>query len=287
MEKTNILKHWNGSNCVLATMHGKENVIAPPLKSGLGLEVNVPANFDTDVFGTFTRDIKRDGTQLEAARRKALSAMEVTGLDIGVASEGTFGDHPSIPFIKSNYEIVILIDKKNDIEVVGHYSTINVQARWQDVYSVKECVEVATSWGFPGQGVILRLSKKSNRFIYKEINTIEELKFTSEKLLSKYFVRSIFIETDMRAHRCPPRRESIKNATSDLIKNCKSLCPKCLSPGFVISDIVKGLKCRSCGLSTDLAKENIYSCKKCDYIENRKIEDKNLVDPEYCKWCNP
>ena len=56
---------------VLATMHHKENVIAPLLKKQLGLEVVVPPNFNTDQFGTFTRDIKRPDTQIVTAKLKA------------------------------------------------------------------------------------------------------------------------------------------------------------------------------------------------------------------------
>ena len=56
---------------VLATMHQKEIVIAPLVEQELGVKVVVPENLDTDAFGTFTREIKRPGDQLEAARLKA------------------------------------------------------------------------------------------------------------------------------------------------------------------------------------------------------------------------
>jgi hypothetical protein len=59
---------------VLATMHQKERVIAPLLERELGIKVVVPQNFDTDAFGTFTREIKRPGDQLQAARLKAQKA---------------------------------------------------------------------------------------------------------------------------------------------------------------------------------------------------------------------
>lgn len=287
MPSTDIIEDWKKRTGVLATMHNKESVIFPILKEGLGITVKVPHDFNTDRFGTFTRDIKRMGNQLEAARKKVQAAMKLTGMDLGFSSEGSFGNHPSIPFVQSNLEIVVLIDTKNDLEIVGHFRTSNTQVRSQIVHTPEEAVEVAHSWGFPKQGVILRQSETSSRHIYKEITTENDLRTMSEKLLSKWYIKSIFVETDMRAHRCPKRMDGIRQATLDLIKNCKSICPKCSTPGFVITDVVKGLPCKGCGLATDLVKETVRCCKKCSYQETQPIENKNSAEPGECQWCNP
>jgi len=53
----------------------KERVIAPVLEPALGCQIELVDGFDTDQLGTFTRDIPRDGTQLEAARKKARIGM--------------------------------------------------------------------------------------------------------------------------------------------------------------------------------------------------------------------
>lgn len=287
MSTSDILNGWKKRQCVLATMHNKESVISPQLEQGLGITVTVPSNFNTDHFGTFTKDIKRDGNQLEAARKKALAAMEQTGFDLGVASEGSFGSHPSIHFLSSNLEIVVLVDSYNDLEIIGHYRSSNVRAQGQQVGTPEEAITIASSWGFPNQGIVVRLSENDNRHMYKEIRTIAELEKVSEQLLSKWFVKSIFLETDMRAHRCPGRMESIKMATLDLIKNCKSVCPKCGVPGFVITDTVAGLLCSYCNLPTDVVKEVIYSCKKCYYKESRPATENTFAEPRECQWCNP
>jgi len=109
----------------------------------------------------------------------------------------------------------------------------------------------------------------------------------AEKLLSKWHITTVFIETDMRAHRCPQRMEGIKQATLDLINNCKSVCPKCNTPGFVITEVLKGLPCGECGLATDVAKETVRCCKKCSYSEIHPIENKTSAEPGECQWCNP
>ncbi len=152
MEKLDILEDWKNRSCVLATMHSKERVISPILAEKLGIQPIVPTGFNTDRFGTFTRDIKRVGNQLEAARKKAQAAMEHTGLDLALASEGSFGSHPSIPFIPSNLEIVLLLDKKNGLEIVGHHRTSGIQVYGQEVSTADEALSVAQTWGFPDQG---------------------------------------------------------------------------------------------------------------------------------------
>jgi len=133
MEQLDILQDWKKRTGVLATMHHKETVISPALKEGLGVEVIVPSNFNTDHFGTFARDIKRIGNQLEAARTKAQAAMRLTGLDLGISSEGSFASHPATPFVQSNLEIVVLLDAINELEIIGHYRSGNAQARSQIV----------------------------------------------------------------------------------------------------------------------------------------------------------
>jgi hypothetical protein len=268
-------------------MHGKENVIAPLLQNELGIKTILPLGFNTDKFGTFTREISRPDNQLNTARNKAIGAMLHTGLDLVVASEGSFGQNSDIPFLSRNLELVILLDKSNNIEIIGHFINGNVRALGQAVGNTEEAIKLAYSWGFPKQGVIVRMSEKSNRLIHKVINNVEELEEICDLLLSKWFNKTIFLETDMRAHRCPLRLNSIKEATYDLIKNCQKLCPNCTAPGFVVTDNIKGLPCNYCGLPTDLAKDLIYSCQKCFHFETKLIEKNLESNQSHCDRCNP
>ena len=59
---------YPGRQVALLTQHGKERVIAAALEPALGCRVERVAGYDTDLLGTFTRDIPREGTKLEAAR---------------------------------------------------------------------------------------------------------------------------------------------------------------------------------------------------------------------------
>ena len=69
MDRTGVFS-LEGKTAMLATMHGKALVIKPLLEGGLGLKMRLPDHFDTDRFGTFSREIERKGSQLDAARAK-------------------------------------------------------------------------------------------------------------------------------------------------------------------------------------------------------------------------
>jgi hypothetical protein len=283
-----ISKLFKGRKLVIATMHEKERVIAPLLKKHLGVEIVVPTRFDSDKFGTFTREIKRAGSQLEAARAKAHAAMAIEGVDLAVASEGSFGAHPSIPFIQSNLELVLLVDKKNGREIRGHYRTQETNMSGHYVATVEEALSFARTIGFPRHGVIVRKTENGRYGIYKNIRTEEELIDTVRKMLARPFIKRVFVETDMRAHRNPTRAKAIERATKDLIKNIFSLCPMCQAPGFVVTDFEKGLKCSFCGLPTDLPLNEIYHCDACGHREKKAVAKYGkTADPQYCGYCNP
>ena len=278
---------FTGRVLVLATMHGKEKVIAPILEKHLGVTVVIPENFDTDQFGTFTRDKARTGNQLEAALLKVKTAMKLTGADLGVASEGSFGADPRLPFIPSNLELVVLVDEKNNLEIRGHHRSSDATIAGEYVKDVDEALAFAKKNGFPKHGVIVRKSETSTNHIYKGITTEEELRQRVSKLLSGLFVQKVYIETDMRAHMNPTRMENIRKATEDLVKNIQSECPECGAPGFCIVTSKKGLPCRICKKETESPLAYIKKCQKCSLEKELPREDKTFEDPALCDICNP
>ncbi len=278
------MNFFNGKKVVIATMHGKEKVISKLLKQNFNVESFLPSDFNTDVFGTFTRDIKRDGDQLEAARKKAKVALEKSRADIAIASEGSFSPHPMIPFISSNLELVLLIDKASGVEVRGHTRTSETNHNHKKASSLEEVISFAKKVGFPNHGLIVRKSETSKK-MFKEINTWEELEAISKKLLGGFFTKSIFLEADMRAHRNPTRMKAIEEATLDLIKNIKSTCPNCNTIGYCKTKFLKGLPCSFCGLETDTPGTFLYECQKCEKKEERK--EKEFATQDECSFCNP
>ena len=279
--------YFLGRKAVIATMHGKERVIAPFVENILGIQtVLPPAAFNSDVFGTFTGEVKRQGTQLEAARKKAQAAMDLTGCDLAISSEGSFGPDPAMPFLQSNLELVLFVDRKNQFEVKGHYRTSAAYMGIHSAHTLEEALVLAKKMAFPTHGLIVRTSQNGGA-IHKDLQTVKALKEALAKLFDGQFTQ-VFLETDLRAHRNPTRMEAIKHATEDLIKNIASRCPSCNCPGFVVSHLQKGLKCAACGTPTELPIHQVYSCSKCDYSETRPCTKHSATaDPKYCDYCSP
>lgn len=278
--------YFKGRTLVIATNHGKEKVMKEILDRELEVTAIVPADFNTDIFGTFTKDIRRTNNQLVTARNKAIAAMKHGNTNLVVSSEGSFGLHPSTPFMTSNIELVLLIDRLNDLEISGYYISQNTNASGRYIKTMDEAREFASKCGFPEHGIILRNGENGKK-IYKGIRTFQELE-QRFKDLSGFFFKKIYVETDMRAHMNPTRMENIRHATLDLIKNIKRTCVKCGTPGFTIVEVKEGLPCNNCNKPTDLHTYSVYSCKKCNHKEKSPRQDGLLeADPEHCNHCNP
>ena len=112
-----------GTVAVLATMHGKEQVIASLLEQGLGLRGDFVHGLNTDRIGTFSRDIERTGTPLEAARSKTAAAFDhAPDTRVCVASGVRFGPHPLVPFLSPGNELFLLIDRETGLEPSGQHA---------------------------------------------------------------------------------------------------------------------------------------------------------------------
>ena len=71
-----------------------------------------PQEFDTDRFGIFTGEVPRPQDALNTLRIKCTQAMELYGYDLAIASEGSFGAHPSLFFVPADEEWLIFIERK-------------------------------------------------------------------------------------------------------------------------------------------------------------------------------
>jgi len=283
------MKHndfFTNREAALGTMHQKEKVIAPLFKNQLGISVKVPDNLDTDRFGTFTLDKKRSGNQKETAIIKAKAAMELLNLDIGIASEGSFGPHPAIPFANVNTEIVVFIDTKLGLQVFGGSIELASYAHNTTANSLEEVLAFAKRIGFPKHGIVIRKAEKDYRGMVKGISSKTELIENAEQLLSNY--GSVWLETDFRAHMNHSRMKNIKKATEDLIANLNRQCPNCSKPGFHRITPKPGLPCETCGRPTDLPLYDVYFCDVCDFSQDIIYpSEKQTAYAGYCNYCNP
>lgn len=277
---------YAGQRASLLTQHGKESVICPELLSSNGLDVIHVTGYDTDRLGTFTRDIPRYGSQLDAARKKARVGMELSGSKIGIANEGAFANDPYTGLLPWNYELIILIDDTRNIEIVGFYGG-EAQSANQQVSSWDELTAFLSEAQFPSHQLVIRPDDEYHLECRKGINTIESLREAFDWATNLSKKGNVFVENDLRAHTNPTRMANILKATQDLAKKLNSLCPECESPGFSITKTKKGLPCAHCGAPTNLPITNLWSCVKCGYTREVAIANQTIADPSKCNCCNP
>ena len=279
-----------GRVAVIATKHRKEQAIAPLLESTFGVKTRVPSDFDTDSFGTFTREIKRPADQLTTARLKADAALKLTGETLAIASEGSFGPHPQLPVIACDRELVLLIDQQQQFEIVGEAVSTETNYRSQIIQSVEEALIFAQSVGFPDHGVVVMSASSHGpmQVIAKGITMAADLVEAVALALERSPAKEAHIETDMRALYNPTRMRVIASATQDLIQTIGQLCPACGCPGFSIVQRQPGLPCGLCGAPTELTRSVLYRCQRCQFQQDSQPPAAlQFADPAYCPHCNP
>jgi hypothetical protein len=277
---------FRGRKLVIATKHNKEKVIAPLLEEALGVLCFVPSDFDTDTLGTFTGELERELDPLATARQKCRMAMEASNCDLGIASEGSFGAHPSMFFVSADDEFLIFIDKKNDLEIIVRELSVETNFNGSKINNEQELMHFANLTKFPSHSLILRKSKTENLDIIKNITNLGDLKKAFHLLIEKF--DSVYAETDMRAMHNPSRMSVIENASRKLVEKINSCCPQCNIPGFGVTDVKKGLECNLCGSPTNSTLSFIYVCQKCTFTKEEMYPNKKTTeDPTYCDSCNP
>jgi hypothetical protein len=277
---------YRGARIALLTQHGKERVLAPLFASGLGAQLVVAEGFDTDTLGTFTREVDRAGTQLEAARRKAEIAIELSGADIGLGSEGAFVPGP-FGLGSWNIEALVLVDRARGIEIIGRAGAAGRHLHGS-VATLAELVAFAARAGFPEHGLVLRPNDERDPRVVKGINTQAALETAFEKAVRHATRGVVFVESELRAHLNPTRMASIGESGRDLVARMKCACPACGVPGFGAIGQVPGLPCRDCGAPTRQPVAEEFGCVRCEHREERPLRDAaESADPAVCDYCNP
>lgn len=276
---------YRGRWAAIATLHGKERAIAPVLCRWFDMAVSTVPGIDTDQFGTFTGEIERKGTMLDAARAKAELAIARTGAPIGIGSEGAFGPDPMIPLVASGRELLLLREAATGHEIV-------VTRRTRTNFD-----QVSVAPGDPIEGFLARVGFPHHAVNVRTDPCIDQARrkgLTSraavEVALCAAFRLSgkASIETDMRAHLNPTRMASIAGLARALAVRTARCCPQCSAPGFGLVDVEKGLPCGDCGSPTRLIRAEIYGCSECNVrISRHERSPGTIANPRWCDVCNP
>lgn len=276
---------YHGEKIILATKHQKEIAIKKPFEDGLSVELFVPTDFDSDKFGTFTGEIERQANAHATVIQKAKAAALAYGFEFGIASEGSFGPHPTAYFVPADIELISFVDLKNDLIIVESIISTDTNYAHIDITVQDDYMSFLQRIRFPSHGIIIR-SLDDHTIIAKGITDSNAL---SELLPSTFITnKSIRLETDMRAMFNPTRMKVINQLAIKLVERIKTHCKRCNTPGFGKAGVIGHLACSTCGADTELYKYRLLSCIKCDYSETYpRTDNLELAEPTHCSYCNP
>ena len=263
--------------------------MAPALMSKLGLIVTSTPGLDTDQLGTFSGEIPRNGTTLDVALRKARLGMSAAGVPLGLASEGSFGPHPAIPYIPAGMELLVFVNDERGIVVTESLVTEKTNYDHLIVSPSEASDAFLQKIGFPTHGLIVRPNEgEVASALAKGIVDPDRLRRAIDTAAAVSSDGRARMETDMRAHFNPTRMRSLAILAERLAQRLARQCPACGAPGFGRTGSRAGLLCETCGTPTELVVAETLGCPACDYTEERLRGDGlQRAPPQHCPSCNP
>ncbi|REC56030.1 hypothetical protein DRV84_10420 [Rhodosalinus sediminis] len=274
---------WAGRIARLATMHGKEAALAPPLARA-GLELRRVAGVDTDALGTFTGEIPRAGSLHDAAEAKARLAIELSRGDLGLGSEGAYGPHPQIPVIPQGVETLVLVDAARDLVLSETMEAPRPVYDHAEAAALPALEPFLARIGFPGHAVIVQPkgggpARKGLRARTALARAVAEAAEASADGLA-------VVQTDMRAHMNPTRMRALAALAERFAERLTCPCPACGAPGWGPVRPGPALPCACCGGATLTRGAPVRGCAACAH-EAAEASATAQADPMHCPACNP
>jgi len=276
--------HYKNERVLLASKHEKERVVRPVFFDKLGCEIYT-SDFDTDQFGTFTGEIPRAKNAYETCILKAKSAAMAADCFFSVASEGSFGPHPSIPFFASDHEIMVFVDLKNNWVIADQLVTPKTNYNMLTLHANTEIETFLQSVQFPSHAVTLQVNH-TKEVLGKGIQDVSRL----NHLITTGFTKGdeLLLATDMRAMVNPTRMDALSLLAEKLAARILTSCHSCGAPGFGFISTTEKLPCGLCDSPTSMYRFEVWGCVACEHKEKKPRHDKlEKADPTYCKYCNP
>ncbi|MBK9760761.1 MAG: hypothetical protein IPO90_12505 [Flavobacteriales bacterium] len=284
-----LYKRFAGRRLGVATLHDKERVIGPALMGVLPLAgYNAIPDVETDLFGAFSGEVERRSDPLTTCIEKAKHGAEVSGMDLVIASEGSFGPYPPAPFISCNEEFLVLFDARDGTLFQHKHLSLETVFGGESCSTWGQVSDFAERMKFPEHQLVVRTNERWERggVLLKGIVDRDKLRQVTQVLQVQN--GSCWVETDMRAMANPTRMRVIAETSDRFATELATLCPSCSECWFRITEALPGLPCGLCGLPTRSVRAYRRTCRSCGHHADLPRPDAKLVeDPGHCDHCNP
>lgn len=258
----------------MLTRHDKARLIAPALAQ-FGWQLTEIDSFDTDTLGTFAGEQTRFMTAQECAFRKAALAADLSGLNIGIGSEGSFSVGP-FGIGTYNLELICCVNVTAGWAVTGRFYGPSLARQWQ--IADGQALQQALADVEPDQHLVLQ----QGSYLKKALTAAQAHNLALLRLAQG----DVTLSYDLRAHLSPERRFHIQQAADDLARRLQHCCPHCATPGFWPDKAIPGLPCEACGVPTSLTRYRQAVCQRCDFMATEPVAATH-ASQQYCQECNP
>ncbi|MFM8525250.1 MAG: DUF6671 family protein [Cyanobacteriota bacterium] len=282
---------YRGQRLCLASQHQKERALARPFEAGLGVVMDVAGDLETNAFGSFSGERPRLDTAQRTCRLKAEAGLALSGHPLGLASEGSFGPHPAIPFLAIGIECLTFIDSERGLVI--QESGISERTNFNQIQTRPD--DRIDAWlervGFPAHGLMVRPHRTGTErasAVALGLQCRHGLDQAIRQAVSRSEDGTVVVETDMRAHVNPTRMREIRRLGLQLVRRLRTTCPACHSPGWGLIERLPGLPCGWCGQPTERIAQEMFGCVACDHRQVRpRADGLQAADPGHCQFCNP
>lgn len=276
---------YGGCEVAVGTRHGKERQLAPAFADVLGARLVVPPDLDTDRFGTFSAEVTRTLSAVEAVRAKARLGMRAANLPYGLASEASYGPLPGHGLF-GHEELLLFVDDVRSFEVLEGYRTDASLAFSQRVRAVTE-LSPSVIHSLDRQGLVVGpAAGGSPADIVKGIADEQTACAAIAAATGRSSDGFALVQADLRAHHNASRQEILIRLAQRMAHRLSTRCPRCRATGFGRVRALNGRPCRICATPTALAMGEVHACAVCGHgilIPSRA----GKADPSACPTCNP
>ena len=287
---------YQGQPVALATRHGKERVLRRPFRAGLGVELVLAHGFDTDSLGSFSGERPRPADALTTCRLKAEAGLETCGVALGLASEGSYGPHPTIALLPVGIEWLTFVDRPRQLVISERMLSPRVCCSQRVLASGEDPAPWLKRVGFPAQGLIVFPHPPAGAggspppagAISKGIHNLEDLERARRRAAALAADGRVLLQTDLRAHHNPSRMAAIRRLAFLLVRRIQTPCPACNTPGWGVVDTVVGLPCEWCGRPSALLAAEVFGCVACNHrAQVPRADGLSRANAGHCSFCNP
>ena len=279
---------FRDSQIIFATNHGKAEAARKPFADILGTQVQ-ELPIDSDSLGTFSGEIARPGSMLDALRGKIRLAQDRTDAPLILASEGSFTSSDGFGLLVHGIEMLMLTDTRTGVDIVEQHISYQTNYATATLRSLSDLHNFVHRIHFGSHALVLYpegLPLVGN--VHKGIMEIGEAERAFHLCSSLSPSQAVTGMSDMRAHLNPTRMKEIQECCKLLAKRLSTLCPRCSSGGFGLTATVPGLPCSECGTPTQRPRGELHTCAFCgEQRELPRSDGKTFALASECEWCNP